>query len=376
MSEKTFEYLLPSTLSFDNYLEVEKDIHLKIDRQSFEHIILNASNTKYISSAGLRVILGIRNKGYRVSVIDVSPEVYDVFDMTGFTKIIEVERAFRQVSIDGCRCIGKGVHGTVYSLAPDTIVKVYSNNTTLEEIKNERELSKRAFVYGLPTAIPLDIVKVGDQFGTIFELLNAISCASYISESQENTDDFINKATDLLKKIHSIEVNDGSLPDMKERVVAYVNDLKGHLSDDDFNKTLNIIKNVPQTNTLLHCDFHLKNQLVVKGELMLIDMDTLCIGHPYFELASTCNSYYQYGIIDSTLITDFLGISVEKANYIWWGIAKKYFSDLNEEEYQLAINKIRLIGLVRAFHFFTKHNYDKAIINKALNELITVLANL
>ncbi len=41
-------------------------------------------------------------------------------------------------------------------------------------IKNEQRLAKRAFVKGVPTAISYDIVKVGDKYGSVFELLRRV----------------------------------------------------------------------------------------------------------------------------------------------------------------------------------------------------------
>ena len=170
-----FTYQLPSSLSFDNFAEVEADILKQIEGHGYDEIVLDAQGMKYISSAGLRVVLGLKKKFENVSVVNTSVAVYDIFEMTGFTNIVTVEKALRQVSVDGCKIIGKGAHGTVYSTAPDTIVKVYELGSSLEDINRERELSKKAFVLGLPTAIALDTVKVGDQYGTVFELLNAES---------------------------------------------------------------------------------------------------------------------------------------------------------------------------------------------------------
>ena len=130
---------------------------------------------------------------------------------------------------------------------------------------------------------------------------------------------------------------------------------------EEYQKVLKVLNEVPVTKTLLHCDFHLKNQLMGHGELMLIDMDTLCIGDPIFELASIYNSYYGFGIIDKKAIEDFLGISIEKAHYLWDKISRKYYDDLNDEEYQKMCRKIESIGLLRVQHFFDKHQYNDVI---------------
>ena len=369
-----FTYLLPKSLSFDNFAEVEADIYNQIEGHSYDEIVLDAQGMNYISSAGLRVVLGLKKKFDKVTVANASISVYDIFEMTGFTNIVNVEKALRQVSVEGCKIIGKGAHGTVYLTAPDTIVKVYEKGASIDEIKRERELSKKAFVMGLPTAIALDIVKVGDKYGTVFELLNAGSCVKYVNESQENTDDFINKAVAVLKKMHSTVCDDDSLPDMKKSHLRYVENIKSLLSEEEYQKAKKIIEDIPDSKTLIHGDFHLKNQLLAKGnELMLIDMDTLCTGNPIFELASVCNSYFEFGVINRSMIENFLEIPLEKANYIWKSISRKYYADLSDEEYQVVIDKVRLIGCIRGLHFFKKHNITGKDLDKYLKDLRELL---
>ena len=365
----TLTYQLPASLTFENHTDIEQDILAKIGEGTFDSVVFDAQKTEYISSAGLRVILSIKKKVPDVSVINASSVVYDIFRMTGFTSLINVDRAFREISTEGCEIIGQGAHGTVYRLAPDTIVKVYGPDASLEEIKKERELSKQAFVLGLPTAIALDIVRVGDQYGTVFELLNAMSCVNYIKESPANVDDFINKAVALLKKVHKITIDDDSLPNLKEATFSYLDRVKQFLNEQEYQDVKQIINDIPETKTLIHGDFHIKNILVSDKELMLIDMDTLAVGHPVFELANMCNTYYEFGIVDPEAVTNFLTIPLETANRIWYESAEKYCEDLSEQEYQALINKARLIGCVRALHFFNKRNYEKNMIEKCLIDL-------
>jgi anti-anti-sigma factor len=95
-----FTYQLPSSLSFDNYAEVEADILKQIEGHGYDEIVLDAQGMKYISSAGLRVVLNLKKKFENVSVINTSVAVYDIFEMTGFTNIVTVEKALRQVSVE------------------------------------------------------------------------------------------------------------------------------------------------------------------------------------------------------------------------------------------------------------------------------------
>ena len=86
--------------------------------------VLDAENLEYLSSAGLRVILRMRKDTADLKMINVSTEVYEILDMTGFTDMLTVEKAFRRLSLEGCELIAKGGNGTVYRYDPETIVKI------------------------------------------------------------------------------------------------------------------------------------------------------------------------------------------------------------------------------------------------------------
>lgn len=83
------------------------------------HIVLDASGLTFISSAGLRVLMRLRRQDVSLEIREVSPEVYDVFNMTGFTQILDVRRRMREVSIEGLDIIGQGANGVVYRLGDE-----------------------------------------------------------------------------------------------------------------------------------------------------------------------------------------------------------------------------------------------------------------
>ena len=72
--------------------ETEKAMNPLNDVES-KDIIIDCTNLEYISSAGLRIFLGIlqnaEEKGGRVYVKGVNDAVNDVFTITGFSNIFE-----------------------------------------------------------------------------------------------------------------------------------------------------------------------------------------------------------------------------------------------------------------------------------------------
>ena len=142
--------------------------------------MFDAQELEYISSAGLRMILRIKKTNDNTKVINCNSEVFEVFEITGFSEMMDISKAYRSISVDGCEIIGDGFFGTVYRINPETIVKVYKKPDCLEMVKNEKELARKAFVLGIPTAIPYDIVKVGNSYGSVFELLDCKSLDTLI----------------------------------------------------------------------------------------------------------------------------------------------------------------------------------------------------
>ncbi|MBO7397806.1 MAG: anti-sigma factor antagonist, partial [Clostridia bacterium] len=124
-------------------------------------VILDVAEVDYISSAGLRAMLRLKKRFPVTDVVNASPEVYEILDMTGFTDLFRVEKAYRRISVDGCEVIGEGYNGKVYRYGGDIVVKTYKNADALAEIKHEREVARLALILGVPTAISYDVVRVG-----------------------------------------------------------------------------------------------------------------------------------------------------------------------------------------------------------------------
>ena len=59
-----------------------------------KNLILDMKSMEYISSAGLRVLLGAQKKMQKIGsmkVVNVCEEVMEVFEMTGFADILVIE---------------------------------------------------------------------------------------------------------------------------------------------------------------------------------------------------------------------------------------------------------------------------------------------
>lgn len=71
------------------------DLESKIEElEGVEELVLNFEKLYYISSAGLRVLLSMQklmNKQGSMKIINATDTVKDVFDVTGFSDILNIE---------------------------------------------------------------------------------------------------------------------------------------------------------------------------------------------------------------------------------------------------------------------------------------------
>ncbi len=337
---------LEGRIDSTNAPETEKELLDHID-PSAKKIVVDAEKLEYISSAGLRVILKLRKICSNLDIIGVSNDVYDVFEMTGFTEMINIQKAYRKLSVDGCEVLGEGSNGVVYRYNPEIVVKVYRNSDALNEINRERELARTALILGIPTAIPFDVVKVNDSYGSVFELLNAKSFSELIAEEPENIDKYVAQFVDLLKLIHSTEVDPAKFENMKTVAEGWADFVEGYLPEELSSKLKSLVKAVPERFTMLHGDYHTNNVEMQNGEVLLIDMDTLAYGHPVFELGSMFLGFVGFGELNHANTEKFMKLPYETTKYIWHKTLSLYLGTDDEECIRKVEDKAKVIGYMR-----------------------------
>ena len=324
--------------------EVDKELSSILTNCKFTSLILDLADVDFVSSAGLRIFLRAKQTYDAVSIINVKQEVYEVFEMTGFTEIMDVEKAYRQFSIDGCEIIGKGAVGTVYRYSDDTIVKVFREGTSLDEIKHEIDISHKAFVLGIPTAISYDVVKVGDSFGTVYELLNCETMKGLILKDQQHLGKYAKMYSDVLHALHKSKVGPGELPSIREHELKVAEIVTPLLPEKEGRKYSKMVNEIPDDYNVCHGDCHIKNIMVQNGEPLFIDMDTLCYGNPVFDFSRAYNTYFGYTELLNQQDDMFIGLPYETVKEFWKLTLMEYFKTKDPIRIEQLENKFALLG--------------------------------
>ena len=331
------------------------------ESSSIESLVVDADGLEYISSSGLRILLTLTKRYKDFRIIGVQPTVYDVLSMTGFTKIMNVERAMRRLSVEGCEVIGIGGVGTVYRLDDDTIIKVFREGTTIDEVRSEISMAKEAFVMGMPTAISFDIVMVGSQYGLVYELLDAVTLSACIKREPERIDAFAHQYAALFRQLHQIEVPvASSVPSAIEHERQQVMHIRRYFPQESIDLLLQILDAIPEERRLLHLDLQTKNAMLQNGELMLIDMGEVGYGHPMLDLG------HAYSAMVS-LVGDYdsiIGMPRELGVELWNRAVGYYFVGLPVEVVEQRKRQIEVVSCIRNFSWLAlSDSFPEDVVN-------------
>ena len=264
-------------------------------------------------------------------------------------------KKYRELSVDGCKLIGRGAKGDVYRYDDELVVKVYNQKNTYSDVEREIALSRKAFVMGIPTAISFGIVSVGDRYGAMYELVESDTISRRIARNPEQVETYAKMMADLARTIHSIDAaGDDDFPDVRERLRPYIEGGVGRVDKELAERCMKLVDGIGETSTLLHGDFHTSNVFLLKDEPMLIDMDRLSRGHPVAELSDMYYFYVVLGEDDPMVVENFMGFSYETAKTFFRLFLRHYIGTDNEYRLNGVIEKASLLAYSRKIRMMYK----------------------
>ena len=344
----TLTVFLEGRIDTNNAAQTEKEIFGAVEGKTGD-ITIDAAKLEYISSAGLRVLMKLRKSIDKpLPVINVSRDVYDIFETTGFTELLDVKKALRKVSVAGCEVIGQGGHGKVYRLDEETIIKVYHDKSPLSLIEKEREYAKNAFVHGVPSAIAYDIVDTEEGYGVVFEMAGATTAGKYIMAHPNKLREYAVKFGILLKTLNSTEADPKLYGDIKDIYCGRLKKAAGYFTDEENNQLIRLLDSIPDGSGMIHGDFHTNNVMVQSdGELVLIDMADISRGNPLFDIAGSYLVMTSGGKNDDNISLQVIGLDCKSAAQVWDITLSTYFDTTDPEKLGLIGNVCGAFSLFR-----------------------------
>lgn len=92
LENKKLTLFFVGNLNSNNAEDVENEIENIIGDKSIDSIVIDMENLSYISSAGLRIIARLKKKYNDTSLVKVTEDVYDIFEMVNFQNMMTIEK--------------------------------------------------------------------------------------------------------------------------------------------------------------------------------------------------------------------------------------------------------------------------------------------
>lgn len=336
-----------------NSVQIDQQIAATLDAQhanAASEVTLDFLHVEYISSTGLRVVLKYKKQYPNLEVINTSPDVFNVFEMTGFSRIITIKKALRQVSIAGLKELARGGVGVLYRLDGDTVLKVFRPECTIDVPERERVMAKESFVLGMPTAIPFDIVYVPEKqsYGLVFEMITAGTLSSAIIRNPDRLEHYAALFGRVLRQNHMVHVPAGVLPVSSEVYQADLERIAHYFTPEQVELFRAIMSKIPESDRLLHNDYHPKNAMISgengQEELLLIDMGEVSSGNPLIDLSHTYSSLH----CADDMFELIIGFPLEWRDRFWNAMLKAYFQTNDTQLLAQYNEQIRTAAVVRS----------------------------
>lgn len=344
-------------------------------------LVLDASEIEYIASSGLRSVLKLAKTEKNFRIENVVPSVYSVFEMTGFSKIINITKGLRKIDLEKCERIGFGGNGAVYRVSEDEIVKVNFNPETYAGLDMELTKAKEAFLLGIPTAISFDLVDCGEgKKGVVYETIKSRTLGETIQSNPELMEELTVKYVEQLNLLHSTRSENPIFGSAKDNYRSQVENASKFLTPEEGEMLKMVLDALPdESDTLVHCDAHPKNIMIQNGEMLWIDMEQISYGHPIYDLISI--AVVLNGMMTDEMMIGIAGMDNATVARLKECFIRKYFKTEDPEmiaKFGKMLDALRLIRAIFAIGFTSSNTekYRPAIIEMARNVFFPNIQNI
>ena len=363
------------TVSLDGRMDTEAAVKFEAElaeickNNPHESMVFDAEKLLYVASSGLRTILKMAKTEKNFSVENVSPAVYSVFEMTGFSRIIKIRKALRKIDLEKCEKIGFGGNGAVYRVSEDEIVKVNYNPATYAALDHELAKAKEAFLLGIPTAISFDLVDCGEgKRGVVYETIKSRTLGESIQSNPELMEELTERYVEQLNTLHAVHTDNPVFGNAKDNYRTQVENASKFLTEEEGQMLKQILDVLPEGDRLVHCDAHPKNIMIQNGDMLWIDMEGMATGHPIYDLISI--AAVLNGMRTDEMSLGICGMDNQTVLKFKDCFIRKYFKTEDPEavqRYSSMIDALRLIRAVFAIGFTSKNTeeFRPAIIGMA-----------
>ena len=200
-------------------------------------------------------------------------------------------KIFNTQDMEALPVIGQGASGVVFGYEEGTVLKLYRDTWTEAMVSSAYTVSDCVCAGGVTTAAPRELVKCGSRYGIIFDRLDGKALPVHIGADIEKRYASGERMGRMLAAVHGLKADSGVFPSLHTMFSGILERISGYFTEEQIRRFFDFLDSLPGGCCVLHGDFHENNILVCGDEFYLIDLDSMCIGSPVFDLMQTYCTY-------------------------------------------------------------------------------------
>jgi len=319
--------------------EFNGDNSKKLEREIVEkgNYVFDFSDVTKITFAGIRTLLRMYDRGFKVTIIEAINKVAIMFYRTGTINVIKVNEKFREFDLNHAEISGDGYTAVSYNVDDgDSMFKLYAPFISKESINREKQVASAVRLIGVPTPLSGNLIKVGNQYGVTFErIIGKKSFSRLLEANPDKYDEYAKKFAELSLNLHSTPCDTNTFESVGSFLKRAINSGSVY-SEQEKEFIFSKLDEYKDIKTCLHGDFHIGNVIVTgDGDYLFIDMADFCYGDPRFDIAMLyiiCNVISEKNSLQNYHNTkEVLGK--------FWKSFVKYYEKNNDPDYVDKYNK-------------------------------------
>lgn len=278
---------------------------------------------------------------------------------------------YPQIDLSQWKQVGEGGNGKTYvnPSAPGQILKVNNARlSALEAVKHEYDVSKA--VEGLGISVPqiYHIVRVGDAYATISQLIKDKKSLSRICHDQpERTEEMARLLCRKGKKLFSTPCDTGFFPSRKEQVLWAI-DHAGFVSKKNRRIIRSFAESIPEKTTCVHGDFQTGNIIQSGDSFYWIDLDRFAYGDPMFDIGHLFQICKVYA--PKKQVQDIFHMTQEQFGRFWDAFAKEYTGEEDHSAFDALAGKFACLDVIVRTYFVKPTFMEKLFFGMHVRKLV------
>ena len=248
--------------------------------------------------------------------------------------------------------VGEGGNGKTYvnPAAPGEILKVNNARfSTLEAVKHEYDVSKAVEALGLSVPKVFRIVRVGDAYATISQLIKDKKSLSRICHDEPaRTEEMAWVLCQKGKAFFATPCNTEVFPSRKEQVLWAI-DHAGFVSKKNRRIIRAFAESIPEETTCLHGDFQSGNIIQSGDAFYWIDLDRFAYGDPMFDIGHLFQICEVYAPLKQ--VQDIFHMTLDQFNRFWDAFAQEYTGKEDHSEFDRLAGKFACLDVIVRTYF-------------------------